>query len=87
MSRLVGDNEPLPGQRETAIKMDSECYAKARERGQQTFTLVEQDVTAPKCILEWIRLNWDTAPISKLRDAFEDALCMKASTIEKKHAD
>lgn len=87
MSRMVGDNEPLPGQRELAIKMDKDCYDKAVARGQQTFTVVEQDITAPMVILRWIELNWETAPISKLRDAFEDALCMKASKIAKKHAD
>ena len=86
-ARMVGDNNPLPGQRELSQKMDDECHVKAKERGQQTFTLVEQDASAPKTILFWIILNWDTCPIAKLRDAFEDALCMKASTVPKKHAD
>jgi hypothetical protein len=85
--RTVGDNAPLPGQRELSIKMDAECHSKAIARGEQTFTLVEHDPTSPLTILEWIKLNWYTAPIGKLRDAFEDALCMKASTIEKRAAD
>jgi hypothetical protein len=80
--------ESLSGtQREKAILMDAECFRKATERGEQTFTLVEHDPTAPKTILHWIKLNWDTAPIEKLRDAFEDALSMKTSTIPKRSAD
>lgn len=84
---MVGDNEPLEGQRDLAVKMDNKCYDKARARGEQTFTLIERDPTAPRTILRWIELNWDTASISKLRDAFEDALCMKASKITKKYPD
>ena len=33
MARLVGDNAPLAGQRDLAIKMDAECRAKAMARG------------------------------------------------------
>lgn len=74
-------------QRRRAIEQDGECFRKARERGEQTFTLVEHDPTAPYTILEWIRLNWATAPDAKLRDAFEDALAMRASSIPKRPAD
>ncbi len=66
---------------------DNTCYSKAVARGQSTFTLVEQDKTAPKTILRWIELNWDTAPESKLEDAFENALRMRRSVIEKKWPD
>lgn len=87
MARMVGDNGPLEGQQDVARKMDNECHRKAISRGQQTFTLVEQDQTSAKTVLAWIWLNWDTAPVSKLRDAFEDAICFKCSPIQKKAAD
>lgn len=34
------------GQREVNRARDGDCYQKARARGQMTFTLVEQDLTA-----------------------------------------
>lgn len=78
-------------QKDKAIKMDNECYRKAVSRGQQTFTVVEQDVTSPLTILEWIRLQIDKqgnlAPADKLLDAFEDCLSMLYSNVPKKFAD
>lgn len=87
MVRQTGDGAPLPEHRQVAIKHDDLCAAKAKERGQMTFTLVEQDMSAPLVILEWIKLNWQTCPPEKLRDAFEDALAMKCSPVAKKWAD
>jgi len=87
MARLVGDNAPLEGQRDRSMADDWNCFNKARQRGLQTFTLIETDPSAPLVILQWIILNWHTSPIAKLRDAFEDALCMKASTKPKKNHD
>jgi hypothetical protein len=85
--RMVPDGAPTTEQAELAKKMDRKCFDKAVARGEQTFTLVEHDPTAPLTILEWIKLNWKTAPVEKLRDAFEDALAMEHSTIAKRAAD
>lgn len=87
MSRLVSDNNPHQQDVQAAGKRDVNCYEKARARGQLTFTVVEQDLTAPGTILDWIDRNFETAPIPKLRDAFETALAMRASTIQKKNPD
>lgn len=40
------------------------------------FVLRAQDLSSPQVVLEWIRLNIETAPHSKLREAFECALKM-----------
>ena len=66
---------------------DMNCYEKAKQRGQRTFTVVEQDISAPKTILFWIMENWATATTSKLEDAFETAIGMRDSTVVKKKAD
>lgn len=87
VSRMTAEGAPYPEHREKARKMDDKCAEKARARGQMTFTLVEQDLSAPMCILRWIELNWNTCPPDKLRDAFEDALAMQHSDIPKKNAD
>ncbi len=65
---------------------DTQVYAKARNRGQETFTLVAQDRTSPRTILFWIGENFETAPPEKLRDAFERALRMREFP-ERKWAD
>ncbi len=65
---------------------DTKVYAKARNRGQETFTLVAQDRTSPRTILFWIGENFETAPPEKLRDAFERALRMREFP-ERKWAD
>lgn len=56
---------------------DKDCYEKAVERGQRTFTLVEQDRTSPRVICEWIKENIETAPADKLFKALEDAITMR----------
>lgn len=53
---------------------DSKIYEKARRRGQKTFCLIEQDVTAVLTIAHWICFNIETAPDDKLRDALESCL-------------
>ncbi len=65
---------------------DTKVYAKAKNRGQETFTLVAQDRTSPRTILFWIGENFETAPPEKLRDAFERALQMREFP-ERKWAD
>ena len=56
---------------------DTKCHAKAKQRGQATFTLVAQDKSAPSTIAYWILANIETAPEAKLREALEDALNMR----------
>jgi len=53
---------------------DAAVHARAKERGQGTFTIVEQDRSAPATICEWIKQNIETAPDDKLIDALETAL-------------
>lgn len=65
---------------------DTQCHAKAKARGEHTFTLVAQDLSAPKTIAFWIGENIETAPEDKLREALEDALIMRKHT-SRKHAD
>ena len=66
---------------------DSICHAKAKQRGQKTFTLVEQDITAPGVICDWISRNIYTCPKEKLREALEAAIAMRDSDVKKKDAD
>jgi hypothetical protein len=66
-------------QKELAAKMDDSCYRKAKERGDQTFTLVAQDRSSPRVICEWIKENIETAPEEKLVDALLDALAMRCN--------
>lgn len=66
---------------------DFKCHEKALQAGELTFTLREQDMTSPFIILEWIKLNFKTCPNEKLIEAFENALAMKDSKIQKKAAD
>ena len=69
------------------IERDEACYRKARVAGERTFTLRERDKSSPKTILYWIMLNWDTCPTLKLQDAFEDAINMRDSALDKRVAD
>lgn len=73
-------------QRELGKAMDKKCFEKAQAKGQQTFTLVEQDLSAPRTICFWIMENIETAPVGKLIDALQDALAMRAASV-RKHAD
>lgn len=65
---------------------DTQCHAKAKARGQHTFTLVAQDLSSPTVIAEWIKQNIETCPADKLRLALEDALVMREWPT-RKHAD
>jgi hypothetical protein len=65
---------------------DTQCHARAKSRGQRTFTLVEQDVTTPKVICEWIKENIETAPRQKLLEALDSAILMRDFP-GRKHAD
>ena len=67
-----------------AIEEDTNCYTKAKARGEQTFTLVARDPT--RVICEWIKENIETAPPEKLVDALLDALAMREHP-EKRSAD
>lgn len=57
---------------------DANCFVKAQKRGQKTFTVVEQDITAVKTIAHWIYLNIETCPAEKLRRALEDCIAMRS---------
>lgn len=67
----------LTKQKQIARQMDDKCYKKAKERGQQTFTLVAQDRSSPRVICEWIKENIETEPEEKLVDALLDAIAMR----------
>jgi hypothetical protein len=56
---------------------DAGVFKKAQERGQLTFTIFQQDLSGAKTICEWIRLNIETAPADKLRDALETAIAYR----------
>lgn len=62
-----------------AEKTDAEqdCLAKAQARGQKTFTIVEQDITAPQAIAHWIELNIMHAPAAKLHEALDKAIACR----------
>jgi hypothetical protein len=64
-------------------RQDDKCHLKARERGQRTFTLVEQDLTAPRTIAYWILENIETCPRQKLHLAIDDACDMRAAKFRK----
>ena len=63
--------------REQNCKVDGCCFQKAKERGQMTFTVVEQDETAVRVIAHWIYLNIEKASPEKLRLALEECLEMR----------
>lgn len=65
---------------------DTQYHARAKRRGQRTFTVVEQDATAVKTIAHWIYLNIETAPAEKLHEAIDS--CVRMRYFEnKKNAD
>jgi hypothetical protein len=66
--RLTGKGERMS---------DQDCYNKGRAKGERTFTLRSQDLTAPKVIGEWIKENIETASPEKLLDALDAALEMR----------
>jgi hypothetical protein len=53
---------------------DVACFTKAKKRGEQTFTLVQQDKSSAKTICFWIMENIETAPKHKLLEALDDAI-------------
>jgi len=65
---------------------DNLCFAKAKQRGQKTFTLVAQDASAVKTIAHWIYLNIETCPAEKLHQAIDDCIAMREFP-NKKNAD
>jgi hypothetical protein len=87
LARMTNDGPPGFEEKLAARKRDAECFRKAEARGELTFTVTERDPTSPKTILFWIMENFETAPAEKLRDAFEGALGMQFSQIQKKRAD
>jgi len=59
------------------LDSDELVQKKAKERGDQTFTLVGRDPTSPKTIGFWILENIETAPEEKLSGALRIALEMR----------
>jgi hypothetical protein len=57
--------------------LDSQIHARAKERGQRTFTLVEQDRSSVEVIAYWILMNIHTAPSEKLEHALDMCLAMR----------
>jgi hypothetical protein len=53
---------------------DRKCMAKAIEKDELTFTLVEHDKTSPRTVAFWIMENIETAPSHKLHEALEFCL-------------
>ncbi len=62
------------------------CLAKAKD-DEMLFVLRAQDITSPIVVLEWMKLNFNTCPTEKLREAFECALEMKNQPGKRKTAD
>jgi hypothetical protein len=56
---------------------DTQCFLKAKFKGEPTFTLRAQDRSAPENVCKWITANIETASEKKLRDALEIALRMR----------
>lgn len=57
--------------------VDTGIHAKAKQRGQISFTLVEQDRSSVETIAHWIYLNIHTAPPEKLKNALDICLQMR----------
>ncbi len=87
MARLVNEGAPDGQWKSYQRKHDDETAARAKAKGLLTFTLTEADISTPETIVCWIFFNLRTAPVAKLRDAFEDMLSILTSTTPKKHAD
>ena len=73
----IKEIEATPVEEKRKMSDYANCYEKARANGEQTFTLRAQDQTSPTVIAEWIKLNIETAPADKLRDALEECLKMR----------
>jgi hypothetical protein len=61
----------------SAIAADATCFAKAQAKGEPTFTLRAQDLTAPQTILFWMGLNAETLTHHKLSQAGSIAATMR----------
>lgn len=66
---------------------EPDCLAKAKERGQITFTLVEQDYSSPHIICCWIAANIETCPKEKLFEALDKAIRMRDTKVKRKDPD
>lgn len=69
------------------VDREPDCLAKAKERGQLTFTLVEQDYSSPSIICEWIKANIETCPKEKLFEALDKAIRMRDTKVKRKDPD
>ena len=56
---------------------DKNCFDKAQQRGDQTFTLVGRDMSSPCVICEWIKENIETCSEDKLHEALNRAIAMR----------
>lgn len=52
------------------------CLGKAKD-DEMLFIFRAQDVTAPMAILEWMKINFNSLPEPKLREAFECIMEMR----------
>jgi hypothetical protein len=59
------------------VSGDLGCFLRAYSKGEPTFTLRAQDVSAPDIVIEWIGRNLHASD-SKLREAFEKSLRMRS---------
>lgn len=59
-----------------SVKHQDKCFHNAAY-DEELFTLRAQDTSAPLVVLEWIKLNFETAPKDKLQEAFDCALRMR----------
>ena len=67
------------------IENDNSCLNQAGEN-EFIFVLRGQDISSPLVVLEWIKLNFETASKDKLKKAFNTALNMR-ETLKRKIAD
>lgn len=78
--------EAKPGTLEHSQESDYQCFAKARAKGEPTFTLRAQDVSAPGLIFEWVRRNMATCTPEKIADALQIYHAMLKWPADKKKA-
>jgi len=67
------------------VENDDSCLNQA-EDNEFIFVLRGKDISSPLVVLEWIKLNFETAPKDKLKEAFNCALNM-LETVRRKTAD
>ena len=71
--------------KQAEIEYDNSCLNQAGEN-EFIFVLRGKDTSSPLVVLEWIKLNFETASKDKLKEAFNTALNMR-ETIKRKIAD